>query len=64
MQIEGVTYQVNWRRFKRGTSVFFPCLDYDRAKAQLMVVMKRLKLNVLIKPTIEDGVRGLRVWRM
>lgn len=64
MQIEGVTYQVNWRRFKKGTSVFFPCLDYDRATTQLMVVIERLKLKVLIKPTIEDGVRGLRVWRM
>ena len=64
MQIEGVTYEVNWRRFKKGTSVFFPCLDYERAKAQLMVVTDRLGLNVLIKSTIEDGVRGLRVWRM
>jgi hypothetical protein len=64
MLIEGVTYEVNWRRFKKGTSVFFPCLDYDRAKTQLMVVTNRLKLNVLIKPTLEDGIRGLRVWRM
>lgn len=64
MQIEGVTYQLNWRRFKKGTSVFFPCLDYDRAETQLMVVVNRLKINVLIKRTVEDGVRGLRVWRM
>lgn len=64
MQIEGVTYEVNWRRFKKGTSVFFPCLDYARAKAQLMVVTDRLGLKVLVKGTIEDGIRGLRVWRM
>jgi hypothetical protein len=64
MLIEGVTYEVNWRGFKKGTSVFFPCLDYDRAKTQLMVVTNRLKLKVLIKPTLEDGIRGLRVWRM
>lgn len=64
MRIEGVTYTVNWRRFKKGTSVFFPCLDYDRAKAQLMVVIDRLRLKVLVHETIEDGVRGLRVWRM
>lgn len=64
MQIEGVTYEVNWRRFKKGTSVFFPCLDYDRAKAQLIVVTDRLGLKVLVKGTIEDGIRGLRVWRM
>ena len=64
MQIEGVTYEINWRGFRKGTSVFFPCLDYDRAETQLMVVLNRLKVKVLIKRTIEDGIRGLRVWRM
>ena len=64
MLIEGVTYERNWRRFKKGTSVFFLCLDYARAKAQLLVVTDRLRVKVLIKPTIEDGIRGLRVWRM
>lgn len=64
MQIEGVTYQVNWRRFKKGTSVFFPCLDYERAKAQLLVVTSRLNLKVLVKPCIESEIRGLRVWRV
>lgn len=64
MQIEGVTYEINWRGFRKGTSVFFPCLDYDRAETQLMVVIKRLRVKVLIKRTIEDGIRGLRVWRM
>ena len=64
MLIEGVTYEINWRGFKKGTSVFFPCLDYDRAKAQLIVVTDRLGLKVLVKGTIEDGIRGLRVWRM
>jgi hypothetical protein len=64
MQIEGVHYDVNWRAFKRGASVFFPCLDQERAEAQLMVVMDRLRLKVLVKHTIEEGIRGLRVWRM
>lgn len=64
MEIEGVVYDVNWRRFKKGTSVFFPCLDVDRAKTQLMVVLNRLRIKVLVKPTVEDGIRGLRVWRM
>ena len=51
MQIEGVTYDVEWRAFKKGTSMFFPCLDYRRAKAQLMVVLNRLRINVLVKPS-------------
>ena len=64
MQIEGVTYLVNWRRFRRGTSLFFPCLDIKRAKPQLLAVTNRLKLKVLVKPVLEDGIRGLRVWRV
>jgi hypothetical protein len=64
MKLEGVSYEVNWRKFKRGTSIFFPCLDPKRTKAQVLVVTKRLKLKVLIKAVIEDGIRGLRVWRM
>jgi hypothetical protein len=63
MQIEGVTYDVNWRAFKKGTSMFFPCLDQECAEAQLMVVLKRLRIKVLVKHTIEDGIRGLRIWR-
>jgi len=64
MLIEGVTYELNWRRFKKGTSVFFPCLDYARAKTQLLVVTSRLRNKIMIHYTIEDGIRGLRVWRM
>ena len=63
MQIEGVTYDVDWPKFKKGTSVFFPCLDQERAEAQLMVVLNRLRIKVLVKPVIEEGIRGLRVWR-
>lgn len=64
MQIEGVTYEVNWRKFKKGTSMFFPCLDPERAEAQLLAVMNRLGINVLVKCVIVRGIRGLRVWRM
>ena len=64
MQVEGVTYEVEWKRFKKGTSMFIPCLDPKRAKAQLLVVIKRLRIKILIKVEIEDGIRGLRVWRL
>ncbi len=46
-----------------GASMFFPCLDQVRARTQLMVVLKRLRIKVLVKPSIENGIRGLRVWR-
>lgn len=62
MTIEGVSYEINWKRFKRGTSIFIPCLNVPKARAQVMVVTKRLRLKVLTKVVIQDGIRGLRIW--
>lgn len=64
MQIEGVTYEVEWKRFKKGMSVFIPCLDPKRAKTQLLEVTKRLRIKILTKAVVVDGIRGLRVWRL
>lgn len=63
MKIETVSYQINWSRFKRGTSFFVPCLDAKAARAEVHRVTKRLKIPVLTKVVIQDGIKGLRVWR-
>lgn len=64
MKVDGVTYKVEWRKLQKGMSLFFPCLDYDKAKAQVMVVTNRLGLNIVTKSVIQDGIRGLRLWRV
>jgi len=63
MLVEGVKYEVNWRNFRPGRSIFIPCLDPVRARAQVMVVTKRLRVHILMKVVIVEGVRGLRIWR-
>jgi len=64
MLVEKVSYEVNWRNFKRGASFFIPCLDPKLARGEIKAVTDRLKYKVLIKVVIEEGVRGLRVWRL
>jgi hypothetical protein len=64
MRIEGVTYEIDWKEFKRGTSMFFPCLDAERAREQLFSVINRLQIPVYTLLVYEDGIKGLRVWRM
>jgi hypothetical protein len=64
MQVEGVTYEVNWKAFRRGTSLFIPCLEPRRAKPQVLEVTDRLNIKILVKVVIEDGIRGLRIWRV
>jgi hypothetical protein len=63
MRINGIDYNIDWRKFKVGWSFFVPCLHLDRSKYVITSTTKRLGYKVLIKPVIEDGIKGLRVWR-
>ena len=64
MRIEQISYDIDWRNFKKGASFFIPCINCNEAKKEVMIVTKRLKVDVLIKICIENGIRGLRVWRI
>lgn len=64
MQVEKVSYNINWKNFRRGYSFFIPCLNPREAKKEILCTTNRLKLKVLTKVVIEEGVRGLRVWRI
>jgi hypothetical protein len=64
MKIETVTYQLDWSKFRIGYSFFVPCIDEKAARKTLAAVAKRLKIEIVTKVVIADGVKGLRVWRV
>jgi hypothetical protein len=64
VRIEGVSFQINWKQFKKGHSFFLPCLNCYTTTDMVKKVTKRLKYNVVTKCVIEDGIRGVRVWRI
>jgi hypothetical protein len=64
MLIEKISYNINWKNFKVGYSIFVPCLNPDAAKKDILRVTKRLKLEVVFKVVIYEGVKGLRIWRI
>lgn len=64
MKIETVTYNINWANFKPGTSFFVPCINHRAAKTAVNKVMRRLHMKVVMKVAIEEGIKGLRVWRV
>lgn len=64
MRVENVSYQLNWKAFRRGHSVFIPCLNAAAAIEEIKRVTKRLKIDVLTRVVIQDGVQGVRVWRL
>jgi acetyl/propionyl-CoA carboxylase alpha subunit len=64
MRINDLNYRVAWKRFKKGTSFFVPCIRLEEGKESVKTVAKRLGYRVAIKVVIEDGIKGLRVWRI
>lgn len=64
MKVSGVSYDVDWRKFSKGSSMFFPCLDPAMARKEVAEVTRRLGFDITTRTEINDGVRGLRVWRV
>jgi hypothetical protein len=64
MKIETIFYQLDWSKFRVGQSVFVPCIDHVAARRTLVVITKRLKISIVTKVVIVDGVKGLRIWRI
>ena len=64
MRIDGVTYQLDWEKFSIGSSFFIPCLNDVEGQDYIQRKMDRLGYTTIIKLVIEDGIRGLRVWRV
>jgi hypothetical protein len=64
MQVEKVSYQINWRAFRPGASFFIPCLNPAMAVQDILRVTKRLKFKTVTRVVIQEGVQGVRVWRV
>jgi hypothetical protein len=64
MLIEKISYKINWKNFKQGYSFFIPCLDTQVAEDEILRVTKRLKVEIFLKISVEEGIKGLRVWRI
>ena len=64
MKIHGISFEIDWSKFKPGRTFFIPCLDIESAKYEVERVTKRLRYSIEMKVVIENGVKGLRVWRL
>jgi hypothetical protein len=64
MRVENVSYRINWSAFKTGASIFIPCLNPKTALVEINKVIKRLRYKVVTRIVIEDGVQGVRIWRV
>jgi hypothetical protein len=62
--LEQLEYDIDETRFGPGRSFFLPLLAPKKARPLVERAMRRQKYTVFIKVVIEDGISGLRVWRV
>jgi hypothetical protein len=60
----GVDFQIAWQDFLPGTSIFIPAIDTKAAVAAMKAESKRLEFEFVHKVVVEDGVKGVRFWRL
>jgi len=64
MEVLGLPLLIEWEKFHPGTSMFIPCLDRRAMERFITRELARHRLNAVCKQVVEDGVYGLRVWRV
>lgn len=62
--VGGVEYDIDWRSFKIGQSVFLPCLNPDKMEEVLRKEAAVRDCRLSVKHVIENGVQGIRAWRL
>jgi len=64
VETHGIPIEIDWGKFQIGTSIFIPGVDQDGLKRQIRWEMRRLQLKVVIKGVVENGILGVRTWRV
>ena len=64
MLTNGVDYQIDWPAFKPGSSIFIPAIDTEAAIKAMQTESERLEFQYVHKVVIEEGIKGVRVWRL
>ena len=59
---DGLDIELPWEKCEVGSSMFIPCINFNRAGNQLHRVTKEIGVKVVKKRVIENGRIGLRVW--
>jgi len=62
MEVEQITYVIDWDRFIPGSSFFIPCLDPKKATKIVMAATTEKGFKVYIRKELHEGISGLRVW--
>lgn len=61
---EGIPVVIEWHAMKLGASFFIPALDTDPLIEQVLSEAKKRKFKLVCKEVVENGLIGIRFWRI
>jgi hypothetical protein len=64
MRIHTIEYDVQWKEFKPYSSFFVPALNWKQAREIVTAEAKKRGFQVVVRLSIEEGIQGIRVWRV
>jgi hypothetical protein len=64
METHGRPVVLDFSKFLLGTSFFVPGTRLEQLTESIGKEMRRLHIRVDIKPVVENGILGVRVWRL
>lgn len=63
IQVDGVTYEIDWDAVKVGDSFFVPCVNTTSLNMQMSNRAKKLRWEITFDIRPEGGKWGVRYWR-
>jgi hypothetical protein len=61
---EGIPVVIEWHAMRLGYSFFIPALDTAPLTKQVLSEAKKRKIKLVCKEVIENGLIGIRFWRI
>jgi len=61
---DGVRIIVDWGKFTKNASIFIPALNTQKAVAHVLEATKLEKQQLKYRVRVEEGVYGVRIWRL
>ena len=64
VRYQGITYDIDWRRWEPGASIFIPCIDAPGIRERVHKEGTHRGIKLMSRVLIKDQYFGVRFWRV
>jgi hypothetical protein len=64
LDVDGLQVEIVWDEFITGSSFFIPCINERSLMTSVLAQARKFKMRITYKARIENGMWGVRFWRV